>query len=134
MIHLDTSFLVDLFREHARAKDGPAHRLLDTLADEELAICVHVACELHAGADLSSATAREHARVDTLCSTLEIVQTDERFPREYGRLLGELRRRGESIGTMDLLIATAARVDDARLVTRNVRDFERVPGLQVVSY
>jgi len=35
---------------------------------------------------------------------------------------------------MDLLIATAARVDGARLVTRNVRDFERVPALDVIGY
>ncbi len=35
---------------------------------------------------------------------------------------------------MDLLIATAARTHDAPVVTRNMRDFERVPGLDVVSY
>ncbi len=35
---------------------------------------------------------------------------------------------------MDLLIATGARTHDAPVVTRNVRDFERVPGLDVVSY
>jgi predicted nucleic acid-binding protein len=35
---------------------------------------------------------------------------------------------------MDLLIATAALIDDAPLVTRNVKDFSRVPGLRVVGY
>ena len=34
----------------------------------------------------------------------------------------------------DLLIASAARTHDVPLVTRNARDFERVPGLNVVSY
>ncbi len=134
MIHLDTSFLVDLLRERARGNKGAAHRMLQTLADEELAISIHVSCELHAGAELSKAPADEHTRVDALCAALRIVAADERFPVEYGRLFGELRRRGESISTMDLLIAAAARVEDARLVTRNVRDFERVPGLNVVSY
>ena len=134
MIHLDTSFLVDVLRERARGAGGPAHRLLDTLADEELAISIHVACELHAGAELSSAPAKEHARVAALCSALETVPVDERFPRTYGRLLAELRRRGEVISTMDLLIATAARVENARLVTRNVREFERIPELGVLAY
>ncbi|MGI8548268.1 MAG: type II toxin-antitoxin system VapC family toxin [Gemmatimonadaceae bacterium] len=134
MTHLDTSFLVDLLRERARGVEGPAHRLLQMLADEELAISIHVACELYAGAELSRAPADEHARVTALCSALRMVPADERFPREYGRLLGELRRRGESIATMDLLIATAARVENAPLVTRNVRDFERVPELHVIAY
>ena len=108
--------------------------MLKSVADEELAISIHVSCELHAGAELSTAPSEEHTRVDALCASLRIVAADERFPLEYGRLFGELRRRGESIAAMDLLIAAAARVEDARLVTRNVRDFERVPGLNVVSY
>jgi predicted nucleic acid-binding protein len=35
---------------------------------------------------------------------------------------------------MDLLIATAAMLEDAPLVTRNVDDFSKVPGLRVLSY
>jgi len=35
---------------------------------------------------------------------------------------------------MDLLIATAAVLDEAALVTRNARDFARVPGLELVAY
>ncbi len=134
MTHLDTSFLVDLLRERTRGTDGPAHRMLQTLAHEELAISIHVSCELHAGAELSNAPTEEHVRVNALCAALRIAPADERFPLEYGRLFGELRRRGEPISAMDLLIAAAARVEDARLVTRNVRDFERIPGLNVISY
>jgi predicted nucleic acid-binding protein len=35
---------------------------------------------------------------------------------------------------MDLLIATSALLDDAPLVTRNVKDFSRVPGLRLLEY
>jgi predicted nucleic acid-binding protein len=35
---------------------------------------------------------------------------------------------------MDLLIIIAAVLDDAPLVTRNLKDFSRVPGLRVLSY
>jgi len=35
---------------------------------------------------------------------------------------------------MDLLIAAAARTHDAPVVTRNAREFERVPGSNVLSY
>lgn len=59
---------------------------------------------------------------------------EEALPATYGRLLAELRRRGEAISTMALVIATAAIEDGARLVTRNTREFERVPGLHVLGY
>lgn len=52
----------------------------------------------------------------------------------YGRVLATLERAGQRIGAMDLLIATAALVDAAPVVTRNAQDFSRVPGLEVVTY
>ncbi len=134
MTHLDTSFLVDLLREGSRGRRGPATSLLKMLEREELAISVHVACELFAGAELAKAPTEERRRVAALCAGLEVVLPDERFPPLYGRLLARLERRGERIGTMDLLIAAAALVSDAPLVTRNERHFARVPGLRLLTY
>jgi tRNA(fMet)-specific endonuclease VapC len=62
------------------------------------------------------------------------VYPDERFPPAYGRLYAWLESRGQRIAAMDLLIATAAVVDEAPLATRNTRDFARVPGLRVLGY
>jgi predicted nucleic acid-binding protein len=134
MIHLDTSLLVDLLRETARGTTGPATRLLDTIQEEDLWISVCVACELHAGAELSAHPAQERRRVERLCSSLHVAYPDERFPPTYGRLLAWQQRRGERISTMDLLIATAAVVAGAPLATRNVKDFSRVPGLELLRY
>lgn len=134
MTHLDTSYLVDLLREAARGEEGPASLLLNRLANEELGVSIHVVCELQAGAELSRDPAGERSRVDTLIAPLAVSIPNERFPPTYGRLLAELHRRGEGISTMDLLIATAAVMDGASLVTRNTREYERVPGLDVLSY
>jgi len=132
--HLDTSYLVDLLRETRRGEPGPASALLDSLADEPLAVSVHVACELYGGAELSRDPAVERAHVDALLAALEVVPPDDGFPARYGEILAELRKRGQSISTMDLLIATAALGHGATLVTRNARDFDRVPGLIVRGY
>lgn len=134
MIHLDTSFLVDLLRETSRGRPGTASARLRELEDEELAISVYVACELQAGAELSQAPAAERGRIAALCAGLEIVLPDLQFPARYGALLAHLERRGDRIGAMDLLIATAAVGASAPLVTRNVRDFARVPGLRILAY
>lgn len=134
MKHLDTSFLVDLLREGARREPGPATALLDTIEGDDLRVGVHVVCELLAGAEFSRRPSVERERVRDLCGHLDIAYPDERFPPVYARLLLDLEQRRQRIATMDLLIATGALVDDAALVTRNTRDFTRVPGLELVSY
>jgi predicted nucleic acid-binding protein len=134
MMHLDTSFLVDLLRESRRGHHGPASAFLDTVEGEELRVGVHVVCELLAGAELSRPASAERQRVHRLCGSLHIVYPDERFPAAYARLLASQERTRQRIATMDLLIATAAVVEGAPLVTRNVKDFSRVSGLEVVPY
>ena len=134
MTHLDTSFLVDLLRETAKGSDGPARQKLASLADAELWVSVHVACELGAGAELSTNPEAERAKIDTLLGGVQIAYPDERFAPAYGRLLAWLRKRGDTVATMDLLIATAAIVDSAPIVTRNTKHFIRVPGLTVIDY
>lgn len=123
---------MDLLRGGRRAE--PALARLDELGAEELGVSIHVVCELSAGVELSADPARERARMRSLVQPLALAVPDEEFPQVYGELLATLRRRGERIATMDLLIATAAIRDEAPLVTRNVKDFERVPGLHVLSY
>jgi len=135
VIHLDTSFLVDLLREERDGSKGPARGLLqDELEDDELAACVHVVSELFAGVELSSRRRDERARVEELCGLLRIVYPDDEFAPAYGKLLAATRRSGEPIGTMDLLIGTAAVIGDAPLVTRDARDFRRIPGLELIEY
>lgn len=135
MIHLDSSFLIDLCRETANARPGPALDLIESLdPNEVLGMSVHVACELRAGAELSRHALREHEALDQLLSGLQIVHPDDRFAPAYARLLAATTRGGRPVAAIDLLIATAATLDDAPLVTRNVKDFSRVPGLRVLKY
>lgn len=137
MIHFDSSFLIDLLRERRRGleDDGPAHRLLSTLPGAEAAsVSVHAVCELYVGIELTQRPEQERQRVERLLSTLSIAAPDESFPPVYARLLADLRSRGAIIATMDLLIATAAVCAGAPLVSRNPGHFERIPGLEVVSY
>ena len=135
MIHLDSSLLIDLLRETARERPGPAFELMESLDDDEvLAVSVHVACELRVGAELSKRPLKEIEVVDELLGGLIVSYPDARFAPIYGRVLASIQKAGRSVSAMDLLIATAALVDDAPLVTRNVRDFSRIPGLRVIGY
>ena len=135
MLHLDTSFVIDLERETSHDRPGPAFEFLEALDPSEvLAISVHVLCELRTGAELTRKALDTHEALDRLISGLLVVYPDERFAHAYARLLAAIRASRREVATMDLLIATAATLDDAPLVTRNVKDFSRIPGLRVVRY
>ena len=135
MIHLDSSVLIDLQRETTRERPGPAWDALESIDDADiLAVSVHVACELRTGAELSRKPLKEHEELDRLLSGLLVVYPDERFASTYSRARAAIHRMGRSIADMDLLIATAALVDDAPILTKNVKDFSRVPGVRVLGY
>ena len=135
MIHVDSSFLIDLQREMVRERPGPAFELIESFDEGEiLCVSVHVVCELRAGAELAKTALAEQEEVDRLLSGLLVSYPDDRFPILYGRLLAATQRSGRAVASMDLLIGTAALLDDAALVTRNVKDFSRIPGLRVLRY
>ncbi|MCH7749643.1 MAG: type II toxin-antitoxin system VapC family toxin [Acidobacteria bacterium] len=134
MIHLDTTFAVDLLREVRRRQPGAATAMRGRLEREPLRISVHVACELLAGAELSRQRTEERQRVLRFCDAVDIAYPDAQFAPAYGRLLALQQRTGRTVGTRDLLIATAAILDEAPLLTRNKREFSRIPDLEIIGY
>lgn len=52
----------------------------------------------------------------------------------YGRIRSFLKKKGTPIGAMDLLIAAHALTVGSILVTDNVTEFKRVPGLHVENW
>lgn len=133
MIHLDTTFLVDLQREAVKGS-GPATAFLHAHGATPLCVSVHVLCELEAGARLARHPERERARLLTLTGGLAVASPDRGFADVYARTYVALERQGRRIPVMDLLIAVAALIDNAPLVTRNTKDFSNVPDLDVLAY
>lgn len=60
----------------------------------------------------------------------EIVRLDSRAADRFE----QLRKQRIRIGTQDLKIASIALVNDALLLSANLRDFRQVPGLRVESW
>ena len=135
MTHFDSSFLIDLQREIRQERPGAAFDFIEALEDDEiLAVSVFAVCELKVGPELSRKPLKELEALDEFLGGLLVTYPGARFPPLYARLLAATHRDGRQVAPMDLLIATAALLDDAPLVTRNVKDFSRVPGLRVLSY
>jgi tRNA(fMet)-specific endonuclease VapC len=127
---LDTSFLIQLEREISRHVHGLACQALETfLAHETLHITDTVAGELAAGESLS-----ERGRWESFIRSYPILDSGKEVAWYYGRIVRELRKQGSLIGANDLWIAATALRHDMAVVTRNVQDFQRVPGLAVLSF
>jgi len=126
---LETTFLVDLERELARGAAGPAQAFLEARAAESLCITFTVAGEMAAGMPLDGRKRWEKfiAPFDTLGCTADVCW-------EYGQAFRYLKTNGLMIGTNDLWIAATAVAFGKPLVTRNVSEFGRVPGVQVLGY
>ena len=135
MIQFDTSFLIDLQDELVGERPGDAFAVMESLDEHELlAVSVHVISELRVGAELMKQPMRSHEALDRFLSGFHVLYPDERFAATYGRLWVATNRRKRTVTAMDLLIATAAVIEDAPLVTRNVDDFSKIPGLRILSY
>lgn len=90
-----------------------------------------VSFELWYGVGKSQHKALNAARLETfLAGPLEWIVFEEQDAREAGAIRAELEQAGTPIGAYDVLLAGQARRLGARVVTSNVREFERVAGLR----
>lgn len=108
--------------------------LAHTMPGESLALAAVTAAELLTGvhrADSESRRYQRHAFVERILATVPVIPFDLSVARVYARLLAELRASGQMLGAHDLQIAATAVSRDWALVTYDVRDFQRVPGLVV---
>jgi tRNA(fMet)-specific endonuclease VapC len=67
-------------------------------------------------------------------SPLTILPFDTAAVWTYGDLRSDLERRGTPIGSLDTMIAAHALSQQALLVTNNIREFAKVPGLQLDNW
>ncbi|MBK8357818.1 MAG: type II toxin-antitoxin system VapC family toxin [Comamonadaceae bacterium] len=94
-----------------------------------MAISAITLAELIHGAEKSTRVAQNLAVVDDFASRLEVVPYTSRASQHYGAIRAVLERAGRPIGVNDLHIAAHARSEGLTLVTNNLAEFERVPGL-----
>lgn len=136
MALLDTTFLIDLMKESKATRIGSANRKLQELLEQEesLRIAIFTVAELHVGIAKGSQPERERQAIDDCLKLFETLPFEESTAQVFGALVGTLEKAGQTISDMDALIASVALEHGERLVTRNVRHFARIPGLQVEGY
>jgi tRNA(fMet)-specific endonuclease VapC len=128
---LDTNICSYVLRRHPLTVKAR----FDQVGSDNLAVSTIVLAELWFGAvrhPTRSVAIRQD--IDDMMSRLAIMPWSVKAADEYSRLRTLLERQGTPIGSLDLLIAAHALAENAVLVTNNLREFKRVPGLQVENW
>ena len=125
---LETSFLIDLEREH-RGRAGRAIAFLESLDDARLYLTFTIVGEMAAGLSLS-----ERPIWERFLGPFYVLASSAEVCWEYGKVFRHLQRNGQLIGGNDLWIAATALAYGMPIVTANVEHFSRVPGLEVRAY
>jgi len=107
---------------------------LKRLSPDDLGISVISLAELWFGALKSSRPERTRASVDAFLGPFEMLPFDREAAGSYAEIRLHLERAGRPIGERDLLIAAIARSRALTVVTHNLGEFERVPGLAVEDW
>lgn len=125
---LDTNVIIGLLKDDRSALARRArHEHLDDLATSSI-----VVQELFFGAFKSRRPTINLAVFDSL--KFPVLDFDRDDARQAGVIRAELSTRGVPIGPYDVLIAGQAVARDLTLVTRNTREFSRVPGLRLADW
>lgn len=126
---LDTNFIIVAEREAKRGITTTIDRFFASRAKESFCITFTVAGELACGQ--SASPKRDWER---LCRPYPILPWSADVSWQYGEIYRALAAKGQLIGANDMWIAATALVHGMGVVTNNVDEFSRVPGLVVLPY
>ncbi|EJM10580.1 putative nucleic acid-binding protein, contains PIN domain [Pseudomonas sp. GM21] len=104
------------------------------LHDGQLCISAVTLMELIYGAEKSATPEKNLAVIEGFAARLEVLPFDNEAAAHTGMIRSELAKAGTPIGPYDHMIAGHARSRGLIVVTNNVREFVRVPGLRVEDW
>lgn len=109
----------------------PAVKLIQSLLPAPLSISIITYAKVYEGIYYGHDRARYEQVYREFLQGVDVVGINRVVARRFAMVRGALRAEGRLISQTDLLIAAIALQHDLILVTRNVREFGRVAGLQL---
>lgn len=99
-----------------------------------LCISTVALAELLYGAEKSAKPEHNLTIVESFIARLQVLPFADKAASHYGQLRAELERSGRVIGPYDMMIGAHARSEGLVLVSNNLREFERIPGLMLENW
>ena len=129
MYILDTNTVIHYFKGVASV----VHRLL-SVSPSSIAIPSVVIYELEVGILKSATKQKRRKQLDALTKTVQTIPFTDVEAREAAHVRTYLESIGTPIGSIDNQIAGVVLSQNAILVTRNTKEFTRVPNLRIENW
>ena len=126
---LDTNTCIAAMRKHPKVLQRMA-----AISPADCAISTIAIYELYTGVEKSADPVKERARVETLIQNFQELPFDTIAAQEAAWVRALLESQGQPIGPYDTLLAGHALAGAFVLVSANVKEFSRVPGLTVENW
>lgn len=127
---LDTNICIELIRR----RSPNLVKRLTSLKVGDVGVSAITVAELHHGVSKSQSPEQNLAALEQFLLPLAIADFGFDAATAYGPICAWLERKGTPIVSMDLLIAAQAVSLDVTLVTNNVKEFTRIPQLDVEDW
>ena len=127
---LDTNVVIALIAN----KSEPLLKRLVSHPLGSVALSVIAVHELYYGAYKSQRVEHNLETLRLFSRNFPVLEMDRQDAIVAGDIRAMLAARGQPIGPYDVLLAGQAKARDLILVTNNLREFERVPGLRVEDW
>ena len=129
MFALDTNTLIYFFKH-----EGQIAAHLQRVVASQIHIPSLVLFELEYGILRSTHPALQRRGIDAALQAYRLIPFDANAAKSAAHIKHTLEAVGTPIGHIDQLIAGTALAHNLTLITRNTREFERVPGLRVENW
>ena len=125
-----TSFVIDLMRH-----DLNAIKKLEELNKKGISqiITTPTLFELWSGVVQAKKTEEEKNKIKDVLINQTILNLDKESAEEAGQIDGRLNKQSINIEVVDSLIAGIAKVNNKKVLTRNLKHFEKT-GVKIESY
>lgn len=120
MYTLDTNAIIYFLKD-----DPQAVSILRDVFDQDVPVYISAIREVELFS-FPKLTDREAEQIEAMIATLAVIPVDSRIAATAGRL-----RRSYRVNIADSIIAATALFTGTTLLTRNIRDFRRIPGLSL---
>lgn len=101
---------------------------------EQLCISSITLGELYYGAEKSARRAENLTAIAHFVARLEVLPFEDKAAAHYGQVRAELERAGTPCGPHDMQIGGHARGEGLIVVTNNMREFVRMPGVRAENW
>lgn len=129
MYVIDTNTLIYFFKGIGSVPD----KFLE-VSPKDIGIPSVVLYELEYGIAKSTSPRKRQSQLKELCSLVQILPFDDEAAKLSASVRASLEKKGNPIGSYDVLIAGTALANKGVLVTNNTKEFTRVPKLKLDNW